>query len=133
MIGKTAEHPVELPVIQDSGMKSNNRSQNRRQVSQHVSLVSKHILISQPDPANLVANTFSSLLPGGSARIDTLLRMEDAQEHIRRAMFEREELPCGQLQIIEPSNNGGFVSSLADMAGGAKNDYVPVMQESNPE
>eukprot|EP00438_Fugacium_kawagutii_P012613 Skav205510 [mRNA] locus=scaffold231:182066:184723:- [translate_table: standard] len=34
--------------------------------------------------------------------IDTLLRMEDAQEHIRRAMFEREELPCGQLQIIEP-------------------------------
>lgn len=40
--------------------------------------------------------------------------MEDAQEHIRRAMFEREELPCGQLQIIEPSfettlNNFGNV------------------------
>jgi len=34
-------------------------------------------------------------------RIDTLLRMEDALLNIRQAMFEREDLVCGQLQLIE--------------------------------
>lgn len=38
--------------------------------------------------------------------IDTLLRMEEAHQHIRRAMFEREELVCGQLQIIDMGDYG---------------------------
>lgn len=38
--------------------------------------------------------------------IDTLLRMEEAHQHIRRAMFERGELVCGQLQIIDMGDYG---------------------------
>ncbi|CAJ1353880.1 unnamed protein product [Effrenium voratum] len=37
---------------------------------------------------------------------NTLLRMELAHEQIRRAMFEREDLVCGQLQIIDMGDYG---------------------------
>lgn len=42
--------------------------------------------------------------------------MEDALLNIRQAMFEREDLVCGQLQLIETEwKNCGYVNLLIDL------------------